>query len=162
MGSRNARCAYPSPIGHVGAMTADPFDLERFVAAQDAHGTYHRALDELRGGNKTTHWMWFVFPQVAGLGSTATAVRYAVGSLTEARAYLAHPVLGRRLLECVKALCDLDSRDPVQVLGGTDAMKLRSSMTLFAAADPAEPLFRTVLEQYFDGAHDERTRDLLR
>ena len=115
----------------------DPFDLERFVRAQESSGTYERALAELRAGRKRSHWMWFVLPQVAGLGRSATAQRYAVSGLPEARAYLAHPVLGRRLVECAQALDDLDERDPRQVLGDIDAVKLCSSMTLFerAAAD---------------------------
>ena len=133
-----------------------PFDLQRFVDAQDAGGTYAAALAELRAGRKTTHWMWFVFPQVAGLGRSATAQHYAISGADEARAYLAHPVLGPRLLECARALAALDTRDPVAVLGGTDAQKLRSSMTLFAAVSD-EPVFAEVLDRYFAGARDEAT-----
>lgn len=137
-------------------------DLERFVRAQDERGTYDRALAELRAGRKTSHWMWFVFPQVAGLGHSPTAQAYAVADLVEARAYLHHDVLGPRLLECCRALLDLDDdRTAEQVLGGTDAMKLRSSMTLFALADPDEPTYDEVLARFFDGEPDERTPALL-
>lgn len=136
--------------------------LERFVTAQDADGTYDTALAELRAGRKRSHWMWFVLPQVAGLGRSPTAMRYAVTDLAEARAYLAHPVLGPRLLACVDALLALPGSDPVAVLGGVDAVKLRSSMTLFARADPDEPRFAAVLQQYFDGAEDDSTDALLR
>ena len=131
--------------------------LQRFVDAQDGGGTYAAALAELRAGRKRSHWMWFVFPQVAGLGRSPTAQHYAIGGLDEARAYLAHPVLGPRLRECAAALTGLDTRDPVAVLGGVDAQKLRSSMTLFAAAAPDEPVFGRVLDQYFAGARDDAT-----
>ena len=136
-------------------------DLERFVTAQDEGGTYADALAELRAGHKTSHWMWFVFPQLAGLGRSPTAQRYALAGLDEARAYLAHPVLGPRLLACTRALLDLDGSDPERVLGPVDAQKLRSSMTLFAAADPAQPAFPAVLAQYFGGAADPVTTGLL-
>ena len=135
----------------------DTYDLQRFVDAQDRGGTYDRALQELRDGRKTSHWMWFVFPQIAGLGSSPMAQRYAVSSLDEARAYLAHPVLGDRLRESARALTGLDTRSPDEVLGGIDAMKLRSSMTLFMRAAPGEPLFAHVLHQYFGGAADDAT-----
>src|SRR5919112_680248 len=114
--------------------------------------TYRQALAELRAGRKRSHWMWFVFPQVAGLGRSATAQHYAISGLAEARAYLAHPVLGPRLVECAEALASLPGRDAAAVLGPVDAQKLRSSMTLFAHADPSQPAFRAVLEQYFGGA----------
>ncbi|CAM3496194.1 DUF1810 domain-containing protein [Nocardioides zeicaulis] len=136
-------------------------DLERFVSAQDAGGTYDRALGELRAGRKTSHWMWFVFPQVAGLGRSETARAYALGGLDEARAYLAQDVLGARLRECCRALLDAGGASAEEVLGGVDAMKLRSSMTLFARADPAEPVFGEVLGRFFDGREDERTVALL-
>ncbi len=137
-------------------------DLERFVRAQDDRGTYERALAELRAGRKTTHWMWFVFPQVAGLGHSPTAQAYAIADLAEARAYVHHDVLGPRLLECCRALLDLDDDLTAEhVLGGTDAMKLRSSMTLFALADPDEPTYDEVLARFFDGEPDERTPALL-
>jgi uncharacterized protein (DUF1810 family) len=132
-------------------------DLERFVQAQDAGGTYEQALGELRDGRKRSHWMWFVFPQIAGLGRSSTAQHYAIADLDEAQAYLAHPVLGPRLLECAHALTELETDDPVDVLGSIDAMKLRSSMTLFARAAPEEPVFREVLDQYFGGELDDAT-----
>ncbi|HJX43484.1 MAG TPA: DUF1810 domain-containing protein [Geodermatophilus sp.] len=137
-------------------MTAD---LSRFVEAQA--GSYDRALAELRAGRKTGHWMWFVFPQVAGLGRSPTAQHYAIGDLDEARAYLTHPVLGPRLVECAQALLDLPGDDAAAVLGPVDAMKLRSSMTLFAHADPAQPVFRAVLERYHGGREDEATTSRL-
>ena len=140
---------------------SDAYDLQRFVDAQDRGGTYDRALAELRDGRKTSHWMWFVFPQIAGLGSSPMAQRYAISSLDEARAYLAHPVLGDRLREAARALTGLDTRSPDEVLGGIDAMKLRSSMTLFMRAAPEEPVFAQVLDQYFGGAADDATDDRL-
>jgi uncharacterized protein (DUF1810 family) len=136
---------------------SDPYDLQRFVDAQDRGGTYDRALQELRDGRKTSHWMWFVFPQIAGLGTSPMAQRYAIASLDEARAYLAHPVLGARLRESASALTGLATRSPEEVLGGIDAIKLRSSMTLFARAAPDEPLFGEVLDQYFGGVADDTT-----
>jgi uncharacterized protein (DUF1810 family) len=139
----------------------DPFELQRFVAAQDDGGTYEAALRELRAGAKRGHWMWFVFPQVAGLGRSATAQRYAVSGLAEARAYLAHPVLGPRLLQAARALTALDGTSAVTVFGSVDAQKLRSSMTLFARAAPDEPVFREVLDQWFHGAEDEGTTSRL-
>ena len=134
---------------------SDPFRLQRFVDAQ-AH-TYDQALAELRAGEKRTHWMWFVFPQIAGLGRSGMAQRFAISGLEEARAYLSHPVLGRRLVESARALTALDAHDPATVLGSVDAMKLQSSMTLFALAVPDEPVFRQVLDHYFDGELDEGT-----
>ena len=136
---------------------SDPYDLQRFVDAQDRGGTYDGALAELRDGRKTSHWMWFVFPQIAGLGNSPMAQRYAISSLDEARAYLAHPVLGDRLRESARALTGLDTRSPEEVMGGIDALKLRSSMTLFLRAAPDEPLFAQVLDQYFGGAADDAT-----
>ena len=131
-------------------------DLERFVQAQDG-GTYDTALAELRAGAKRSHWMWFVFPQVAGLGRSSTAQHYAISGLAEARAYLAHPVLGPRLVECARVLTGLGTADPVRVFGPVDALKLRSSMTLFAAAAPDEPVFAAVLERFFAGERDDET-----
>jgi uncharacterized protein (DUF1810 family) len=134
-------------------------DLERFVAAQSAGDTYGRALAELRAGRKVSHWMWFVFPQVAGLGHSAMAQRYAIASLAEARAYLAHPVLGPRLIECTEAVLGHADRTAEQIFGGIDAMKLRSSMTLFARADPSEVRFSSVLTRFFAG--DDAATDRL-
>ncbi len=150
-------------------MTADPFDLERFITAQG--GTYEQAAAELRRGQKAGHWMWFVFPQIAGLGQSATSKRYAISSLSEARAYLADPVLGPRLRECASILLRLSGRTAVQIFGGIDAQKLRSSMTLFHNAEfqpaefqPAEhskSVFQQVLDRYFDGTADSATMERL-
>jgi uncharacterized protein (DUF1810 family) len=139
----------------------DPYGLERFVAAQDAGGTYARAVAELRRGTKESHWMWFVFPQIAGLGHSPTARHYAISSLDEARAYLAHPVLGARLTECAGLVAGISGRTAEQVFGGIDALKLRSSMTLFHHAAPAEQVFQDVLDQYFGGRADPATEDRL-
>ena len=130
-----AGCLGPSRRGNRTTM-ADPYDLQRFVDAQDRGGTYDSAVEELRRGRKTTHWMWFVFPQIAGLGRSEMARRYAITSLEEAKAYLEHPVLGPRLLECARILAGGDHGSAEQVMGSVDAQKLRSSMTLFLAAAP--------------------------
>jgi uncharacterized protein (DUF1810 family) len=133
-------------------------DLERFVTAQDSGGTYQRAVTELRRGRKTSHWMWFIFPQIAGLGRSATAQAYAISDLAEARAYLAHPLLGPRLLECVQIVAAHRGLTAEQIFGGIDAIKLRSSMTLFAHADPDQEVFRKLIEQYFEGSDPETER----
>ena len=135
----------------------DPYRLERFVQAQDTDGTFQRAVAELRAGRKVTHWMWFVFPQVEGLGLSAMSQRYAISGLAEARAYLQHPVLGTRLVECATVLAATDGKSAAEILGAVDAMKLRSSMTLFAAAAPDQPAFGAVLTKYFGGSPDEAT-----
>jgi uncharacterized protein (DUF1810 family) len=140
----------------------DPYDLSRFVAAQNSGGSYEQAVAELRRGAKTSHWMWFVFPQITGLGHSAIARRYAISSVAEARAYLAHPVLGPRLTECAQIVAGLTGRTADQILGGVDAMKLRSSMTLFLLADPDQPAFRQVLDRYYGGARDAATEQLAR
>jgi uncharacterized protein (DUF1810 family) len=137
--------------------TDDPYDLQRFVAAQDAGDTYDHATAELRSGRKTSHWMWFIFPQVAGLGYSPTSRTYAITSLAEARAYLAHPVLGARLIECAEILTRVPGRTAEQIFGEVDALKLRSCITLFRHAAPGEPVFRQVLDQYFDGIPDSAT-----
>lgn len=137
-------------------MSEDPYDLARFVAAQ-AGGVYERALAELKRGEKTGHWMWFIFPQIAGLGFSTMSQQYAISSLDEARAYLAHPVLGPRLRECAQAVADTAGLTAEQIFGPIDAIKLRSSMTLFHRADPQEPVFGAVLQRYFDGAADQAT-----
>jgi uncharacterized protein (DUF1810 family) len=139
----------------------DPYDLDRFVTAQDDLGTYDRALAELRRGNKTGHWMWFIFPQIAGLGLSAMSQRYAISGLAEARAYLRHPVLGPRLRECATVLADTRGRTAEQILGGIDAVKLRSCATLFLRADPSETLFQRLLDEYFGGVADAATDRLL-
>jgi uncharacterized protein (DUF1810 family) len=138
----------------------DP-DLDRFVRAQDAHGTYDQALRELRAGRKTSHWMWFVLPQLEGLGRSSTARAYAIAGLEEARAYVDHPVLGPRLRECCRALLDLEGSSASEVLGPVDAMKLRSSMTLFARADPDDATYAEVLAAFFGGESDPVTERLL-
>ena len=171
-------------MGCVSDAKSDPWRLDRFVAAQDRGGTYQRAVAELRAGAKVSHWMWFVFPQVAGLGMSAMSREYAISSRDEARAYLAHPVLGPRLRECARIVADTEGTTAEQVFGHVDAIKLRSSMTLFAAAaeaaaaqdgatqdgaaeegatGEAEPgesgvtVFREVLAKYFGGVPDEET-----
>ena len=133
----------------------DEFGLQRFVDAQES--TYDAALGELRRGRKGGHWMWFVFPQISGLGRTATSQHFAISGLAEARAYLDHPVLGDRLRQCASALLALPGSDAVAVLGPVDAVKLRSSMTLFALAAPQEAAFRDVLEVCFAGQVDPLT-----
>jgi uncharacterized protein (DUF1810 family) len=140
---------------------SDEVDLERFVRAQDEAGTYRQALAELGRGRKVSHWMWFVFPQLAGLGRSSTAQYYALRSLAEAEAYLAHPVLGPRLRECAEVLAGLTGRTADEVFGGIDAVKLRSSMTLFSRAAPEERVFAAVLDRYFGGQPDPATERLL-
>jgi uncharacterized protein (DUF1810 family) len=137
----------------------DPYDLERFVEAQE--GVYPRALAELRAGRKTSHWMWFVFPQVAGLGSSPMSARYAITGIAEAKAYLEHPVLGPRLLECTRALLDQPSADAQGILGSVDALKLRSCLTLFEQAAGTESAFARALERFYGGRRDQRTLDLV-
>ena len=135
----------------------DPYHLKRFVAAQDAGGTYQQAVAELRRGRKMSHWMWFVFPQIAGLGSSPTSRTFAISSLEEARAYLAHPVLGPRLVECATIVAQAQDRAAEQIFGGIDARKLRSCATLFLRADPGQPVFGQVLARHFDGHPDPAT-----
>ncbi len=140
---------------------SDPYGLERFVEAQDQGGTYVQALAELQLGRKKGHWMWFIFPQIAGLGSSPTSVRYAISSLEEAQAYLKHDVLGPRLLESAAAIDTHAGRPAVDIVGGIDARKLHSSMTLFLRAAPGETIFKTVLADFFDGQPDPATDSLL-
>jgi len=135
--------------------------LERFEQAQDAGGIYRTAISELRSGRKQSHWMWFVFPQIAGLGQSSMSRTYAISSLSEATAYLEHPVLGARLRECARVLVELRGLTAQDIFGGIDAMKLHSSMTLFARAAPAEPLFEQVLVAFFEGVADADTERLL-
>lgn len=138
---------------------SDRFNLQRFVEAQSA--TYATALAELRSGRKQTHWMWFIFPQLAGLGRSGMAQRYAIADLDEARAYLADPLLGSRLEECAQALLAWRDRSATDIMGSPDDMKLRSSMTLFALAAPDKPVFEEVLNAFFGGREDKHTLDLL-
>jgi uncharacterized protein (DUF1810 family) len=137
------------------AVADDPFDLQRFVDAQAA--VYERVRAELKNGRKQSHWMWFIFPQIAGLGHSAMAQRYAISSLDDAKAYLANPVLGPRLRECTSLVLQVVGKSALQILGSPDDMKFRSCMTLFARAAPEEALFRTALEKYFDGVEDSQT-----
>jgi uncharacterized protein (DUF1810 family) len=134
---------------------SDPFDLQRFVDAQA--DIYERALAELRDGRKRSHWMWFVFPQIEGLGRSAMAQSYAIRSLAEARAYLTHPVLGARLRECTEAVLHVEGKSANAIFGSPDDLKFHSSITLFAHAAPDEPLFRAALAKYFDGQDDQNT-----
>ena len=139
-------------------------DLQRFVSAQDADGTYERALAELRSGRKQSHWMWFVFPQIAGLGRSETARRFALASVADASAYVEHTVLGPRLLQSARAVLE-GAADPSltaeRILGAVDALKLRSSMTLFLRAAPKQTVFSAVLDRFFDGEPDPGTLRIL-
>jgi uncharacterized protein (DUF1810 family) len=137
----------------------DQYGLERFEIAQS--DSYEVAVSELRAGRKLGHWMWFIFPQIAGLGTSPTSKTYAISSLEEAKAYLAHPVLGSRLVECARILTQLRGRTAREIFGCTDAQKLCSSMTLFASAAPDNRLFQDVLDQYFGRVRDANTERLL-
>jgi uncharacterized protein (DUF1810 family) len=134
--------------------------LERFVREQDRD--YDHVLAELRRGRKASHWIWFIFPQIAGLGRSAMSQHFAIASLDEARAYLAHPLLGARLRECVGLLLGIKGRSADEIFGALDAMKVRSSMTLFHRAAPEEPTFRQVLERFYAGIADPATDERLR
>jgi uncharacterized protein (DUF1810 family) len=138
----------------------DPFQLERFLTAQA--DLYATALRELQRGRKTSHWIWFIFPQIAGLGRSPTAQHYAIGSLDEARAYLQHPILGTRLHQCLDALNALPETDVERVFGDLDAMKFRSAHTLFQAAAHGDAIITTALERWFGGKEDAATLTLLR
>lgn len=138
---------------------ADPFDLSRFTAAQDH--VYEQALSEIRTGRKRSHWMWFIFPQLEGLGVSAIARRYAIRSLAEAEAYLAHPLLGPRLISCAEAALGLQGRGAREVFGTPDDLKLRSCATLFSLVSPAGSIFHRLLEHYFAGQPDARTLALV-
>ena len=141
-------------------MNTDPFDLDRVVAAQDP--VYAQVVGELRQGRKRSHWMWFVFPQLAALGMSATAKHYGIRSLEEARAYLERPVLGGRLRECCGLILEIKDRSAHEIFGSPDDLKLRSSLTLFALAAPGESLFAECLQRYCAGVPDEATVDLCR
>lgn len=143
----------PSPVD-------DPYDLARFVEAQES--VYPQALEELRRGRKETHWMWFVFPQLAGLGTSFMATRYALQGLDEARAYLEHPVLGPRLRECCRAILSLPETSAHAIFGSPDDLKLRSSVTLFSQADAEPSEFAAVLDRFFGSSPDTRTLERLR
>ena len=139
--------------------TDDPYDLSRFVWAQK--NDYEHALNEIREGRKRTHWMWYVFPQVDGLAFSPTSKRYSIKSLEEARAYLAHPVLGPRLLECAEAAVRVEGRSATDIFGSPDDLKLRSCATLFACVSPRGSVFDRLLEKYYRGDRDAKTLRLL-
>ena len=139
---------------------ATPDALERFVRAQDTE--FSRALAEIRAGRKQSHWMWYVFPQIAGLGSSPMSQRFAIQSLAEARAYIEHPVLGPRLREIAEAALAVEGRSALELMGSPDDLKLRSCATLFAAVSPAGSVFHLLLDKYFEGKPDPRTEELLR
>ena len=139
--------------------THDEHDLNRFVEAQ--RSTYERALAELRSGRKRSHWMWYVFPQIAGLGFSEMSRRYAIGSFAEARAYLAHPLLGPRLIECFEAALGIEDRAAHEIFGSPDDLKFRSCATLFACVAPAGSVFQRALDKYFGGEGDLRTLELV-
>jgi uncharacterized protein (DUF1810 family) len=139
-------------------MADDPFDLNRFLAAQDAGGfsSFDEALSELKNCRKTSHWMWYIFPQVQ-LGHSEMSVRYAISGLDEARAFMQHPVLGKRLIECAKAVVECPIADPAEIFGSTDAMKLHSSATLFSLIAEEGSLFHQILNKFFSGKADRNT-----
>jgi uncharacterized protein (DUF1810 family) len=141
------------------AERVDPYHLDRFVQAQDR--TYESALTEIRNGRKRSHWMWFIFPQFEGLGSSAQSVFFSIKSIAEAKAYLAHPLLGPRLIECAGAVLAIDGRSAIDIFGSPDDMKLGSSATLFARASPDGSVFHRVLDKYFGGRADEKTLRLV-
>jgi len=139
--------------------TNDSFDLSRFLKAHEAD--YEHALSEIRGGQKRTHWMWYIFPQIEGLAFSSRSRHYAIKSLAEAHAYLRHPVLGARLVECAEAVVAVEGRSSAQIFGSPDDLKLRSCATLFASVSPAGSVFDRLLEKYYDGVRDEKTLHLL-
>ncbi len=144
---------------HEASNAADPYDLNRFVQAQEE--TYEQALSEVRRGRKRSHWMWFIFPQFAGLGFSSTSVHYSIKSVAEAEAYLEHPVLGPRLIRCVEATLALERLTAHQVFGTPDDLKLRSCATLFAHVSPPGSVFERLLQKYFSGQRDEATLELI-
>ena len=147
--------AESKPISGAG----DPHDLSRFVQAQG--DDYPRALAEIRSGRKRSHWMWYVFPQIEGLGFSPTTRRYSIKSLAEAEAYLRHPVLGPRLVECAEAALGVEGRSASEIFGSPDDLKLRSCATLFACVSPAGSVFERLIAKYFQGGRDDKTLDLL-
>lgn len=138
---------------------SDPHDLRRFLEAQE--NTFTIALSELRAGQKASHWMWFIFPQVAGLGSSSMAQRYAIQSRAEATAYLAHPILGQRLRQSAEALLSVRGRSIEEIMGYPDHIKLKSSMTLFSEISPRGSVFENVLDKYYGGGRDSKTTNFL-
>jgi uncharacterized protein (DUF1810 family) len=139
--------------------TNDPYDLGRFLRAQE--GDYHQALSEIMSGRKRSHWMWYIFPQFDGLAISSTSKLYSIKSIDEARAYLAHPVLGPRLLKCAEAVVGVDNRSATEIFGSPDDLKLRSCATLFASVSPPDSVFDRILEKYFSGERDGKTLRLL-
>jgi len=140
-------------------ISTDKIELTRFLDAQNQ--LYLKALSEIKSGRKETHWMWFIFPQLAGLGQSETAKFYAISNITEAAAYLAHPVLGKHLLEISEQLLNTDGKTAKEIFGNPDDLKLRSCMTLFANVPDTYPIFEKVIDKYFNGFQDERTLQLL-
>ena len=143
----------------VGADMQDKYNLERFVKAQE--NSYSQALREMKNGIKSSHWMWYIFPQIEGLGRTETARFYSIHSMEEAKAYLAHPILGKNLREITAVLLEIESNDAERVMGFPDNLKLCSSMTLFSLADPDEAVFEAVLDKFYGGKKDRRTIEIL-
>jgi uncharacterized protein (DUF1810 family) len=139
--------------------TTDPHNLDRFVQAQNP--VYEEVLSELKNGIKVSHWMWFIFPQIKGLGRSPTAIEFAISSREEARAYLHHPLLGPRLKECTRLVVLTEGRSMEQIFGSPDDMKFRSSMTLFSQVSPVNEIFMKALQKYFQGAPDQLTLDRL-
>src|SRR5271166_3561668 len=137
----------------------DPHNLSRFVQAQE--DDYEQALAEIRSGRKRSHWMWYIFPQIDGLGFSSTSRRYSIKSVAEAEAYLSHPVLGLRLIECAEAALRVEGRSAYEIFGSPDVMKLKSCATLFAIVSLAEPVFHQLLDKYYQGEQDDRTLQLL-
>ena len=144
---------------HSSQLSTDPFHLERFLEAQDP--VFDQVTCELQAGRKMSHWMWFIFPQIRGLGRSPTAIEFAISGLNEARAYLAHPVLGPRLKECTRLVLLVENRPLAQIFGSPDDMKFRSCMTLFAQVSPDDDLFNRALQKYFRGMPDQLTLDRL-
>jgi uncharacterized protein (DUF1810 family) len=140
-------------------MADDPFNLQRFVDAQQSD--YSRALMEIRAGRKRSHWMWYIFPQIKGLGFSPTSIHFAISGADEARAYLSHPLLGTRLIECATALLQIHGKTVGEIFGSPDDLKLRSSVTLFAQISPSGSVFHQVLDRYFEGKPDLKTIELL-
>jgi uncharacterized protein (DUF1810 family) len=147
------------PAANASGGTDDPYNLRRFVQAQE--GDYEQALAEIRSGRKRTHWMWYIFPQFDGLGFSSTSERYSIKSAAEAEAYLSHPILGPRLAECAEAVLGVDGRSVFDIFGSPDDVKLRSCATLFGCVSPAGSVFERLLHKYFQGRRDNKTLRLL-